>query len=76
MSKSTDSKKKKSSALLKTCPYCSTHLLVDATECSECKKKVGPMNKHGITEKPTDWRAIASCVITWGALFFYIWVLG
>ena len=76
MSKSTGSEKKKSSPLLKNCPYCSTHLLVDATECSNCKKKVGPLNKHGVTEKPTDWKAISACVACWGALFLYFWVLG
>lgn len=76
MSNSTGSEKRKSSPLLKNCPYCSTHLLVDATECTNCKKKVGPLNKHGVTEKPTDWKAISACVASWGALILYFWVLG
>jgi len=70
------SKKGKSPGLTKICPYCSTHLLKNATNCSYCKKKVGPANKQGIAEKPTDWKAYTVCSLSWGALFAYFWVLG
>jgi len=76
MSKSGDSKKGKSTGLIKVCPYCSTHLLISATACSYCKKKVGPINRQGIAEKPTDWKAYTACFLTWGALFVYFWILG
>lgn len=76
MSEIGDSKKEKSSSLIKVCPYCSTPLLVSATACSYCKKKVGPMNKQGIAEKPTDWKAYTACFLSWGALFVYFWMLG
>ena len=76
MSKSGDSKKGKSSGLTKVCPYCSTHLLLQATACTYCKKKVGPVNRQGIAEKPTDWKSYTACFISWGALFSYFWMLG
>jgi hypothetical protein len=76
MSNSVDGKTGRSSGLTKVCPYCSTHLLLQATACSYCKKKVGPVNKQGIAQKPTDWKAYTVCFLTWGALFGYFWILG
>jgi len=76
MNDSDDSKNKKSSKLSKVCPYCSTHLLMNATACSYCKKKVGPVNKQGVAEKPTDLKAYMACLLSWGALFSYFWMLG
>lgn len=76
MSPSGDIKKEKSSGLTKVCPYCSTHLILNATECTYCKKKVGPVNKQGIAEKPTDWKAYTACFLSWGALLAYFWMLG
>lgn len=76
MSNNGDTKKEKSSGLTKVCPYCSTHLLVSATTCEYCKKKVGPVNKQGVAEKPTDWKAYTVCSIIWFALFVYFWMLG
>ena len=60
----------------KKCPYCSTHLIPSAQVCTYCKKKVGPINKHGIADKPTDWKAYTACSISWFALFIYFWMLG
>jgi len=68
------SNKEKPSFPTKKCPYCSTHLATNALSCSYCKKKVGPVNKHGIAEKPTDWKAYTACFVSWGALFAYFWV--
>ena len=76
MSPSGDIKKERSSSLTKVCPYCSTHLIINATECSYCKKKVGPRNKQGVAEKPTDWKAYTACFVSWFALFVYFWILG
>ncbi|MDF1592232.1 MAG: hypothetical protein P1P89_12000 [Desulfobacterales bacterium] len=76
MSNSDDRKKEKSSGLTKVCPYCSTHLLLQATACTYCTKKVGPVNRQGIAEKPTDWKAYTACFLSWGALFIYFWILG
>jgi len=76
MSNGGGTKKEKFSGLTKVCPYCSTHLLLNATACSYCKKKVGPVNKQGIAEKPTDWKAYTACFLSWGALFVYFWMLG
>ncbi len=76
MGNSDDGKKGKSTGLTKVCPYCSTHLLMSAAECTYCKKKVGPVNRQGIAEKPTDWKAYTACFLSWGAMFAYFWMLG
>ena len=76
MSNGVGGKKGGTSRLTKVCPYCSTHLLLNATACTYCKKKVGPANKQGIAEKPTDWKAYTVCFLSWGAMFVYFWILG
>jgi len=76
MSNGVDGKKRRPSRLTKVCPYCSTHLLLNATACSYCKKKVGPANRQGIAEKPTDWKAYTVCFLSWGVMFVYFWILG
>jgi len=70
------SAKEKPSHSTKKCPYCSTHLILNAPACTYCKKKVGPVDKHGIAQKPIDWKAYTACILSWSALFFYFWVLG
>jgi hypothetical protein len=41
----------------KKCYECFTHLPLNATVCNVCKKKVGKVNRFGLAEKPTDWKA-------------------
>jgi len=41
----------------KKCWECFTHLPLNAAVCNVCKKKVGKVNRYGIAEKPTDWKA-------------------
>ncbi len=60
----------------KKCPYCSTHLIRNAPSCTYCKKKVGPVDKHGIAQKPVDWKAYTACILSWTGLMLYFWVLG
>ena len=57
----------------KKCPYCQTHLPVDAETCSVCNKKVGEVESHGTARKPTDWRSYVVCIIAWIVFIVYIW---
>jgi hypothetical protein len=53
----------------KKCWECFTHLPLNATVCNVCKKKVGKVNRYGIAQKPTDWKAYTIAGI---ALFLLI----
>ncbi len=68
-----EQKKNKHDYTTKRCPECFTYLTVDAKVCSSCKKKVGPVNKHGIAKKPFDWLTYTICLIAWLGFGFYIW---
>jgi len=56
----------------KTCPYCNVPLSLNVKECFSCKKKVGKVNKHGIANKPANYKAYIICLIVWVALYLYI----
>ena len=62
--------------LVKKCPFCQSYVKTDAVQCTECGKKIGPAGRDGIALKPVDWKAYTACILTWGALFGYFWVLG
>ena len=57
----------------KKCYECFTHLPLNATVCNVCKKKVGKVNRHGIAEKPTDWKAYAVAAIALSFLIAFFW---
>jgi len=57
----------------KKCPYCQTHLPVDAHVCSVCNKKVGKVERYGVARKPTDWISYVVCIIAWIVFFVYVW---
>lgn len=57
----------------KRCPYCYTHLRLDATHCLECRKKVGKVDDVGLAKKPFNIKAYLAAVL-WIILFaIYIW---
>lgn len=74
MAKSSQQKDQKK--LVKKCPYCQSYVKVEASKCAECNKKIGPVGRDGIALKPVDWKAYTLCIVSWGALFAYFWVLG
>lgn len=57
----------------KRCPYCFTHLRLDATHCIDCKKKVGKKDKFGLAQKPMNWRAYLAALLWIVMLGIYIW---
>ena len=56
----------------KKCYDCFAHLPLNATVCNVCKKKVGKVNRHGIAEKPTDWKAYAIAAIAFVFLIVFL----
>ena len=57
----------------KKCPDCFNHLPMSATKCTACGAKVGHGTKHGLAQRPTDWRAYAVCLLSWLVLAIYVW---
>lgn len=74
MDKSDGQKAKKK--LVKKCPYCQSYVKIDVSQCTECGKKIGAAGRDGIALKPIDWKAYTACILSWGALFAYFWLLG
>lgn len=74
MEKPDDRKDKK--RLVKKCPFCQAYVKIDVGKCPECKKKIGPVGRDGIALKPVDWKAYSACILSWGALLAYFWLLG
>lgn len=57
----------------KRCPYCFTHLRLDATHCIDCKKKVGKIDKFGLAKKPFNYKAYLASLLWIIMLGIYIW---
>lgn len=73
MGKKKSAKSPATSFTTKKCPYCHAHLPLDAEECTNCKKSIGIVERHGSARKKTDWKAYTVCVIAWLVFFIYIW---
>lgn len=58
---------------LKRCPHCSVELPLDTMLCSNCKKKVGKVDKLGRAREPVDWKAYTICVFSWLLFVFFVW---
>ena len=56
----------------KKCYNCLEHLPLEATTCTNCKKKVGKINRIGMASKPIDWIAYLVCAIAFAALAAFI----
>lgn len=57
----------------KKCPYCSVNLGARETKCFSCHKPVGKANKHGVAEKPFDWKGYGLSILSVTALIFFIY---
>ena len=57
----------------KKCYECFTHLPLDATVCHSCKAKVGPVDRNGIAQKPTDMKSYVIFVLALAALIAFFW---
>ncbi len=56
----------------KKCPECYAYVPVRAEVCPHCKTKIGKVGKHGMAERPTNWKAYILCIIAWLVLALYI----
>ncbi len=59
----------------KRCPYCYTHLKLNAEHCIECRKKVGEVDKVGLAKKPFNYKAYLAAGLWVVLLSFYVWKL-
>ena len=57
----------------KRCPECAVHLSIDATRCTDCGKRVGPVDKNGVARKAINYRAYAEMIIAFAALGLFVW---
>jgi hypothetical protein len=74
----TGSKEKQAKRIhtIKKCPECFTVLGLYATECFNCGQKVEEPDERGIAKKPVDYKAYSKAILSWGALFAFIWIMG
>lgn len=59
----------------KRCPYCYTHLKLNAEHCIECRKKVGEVDKVGLAKKPFNYKAYIAAGLWVTLLSLYLWKL-
>lgn len=57
----------------KRCPYCFTHLKLEAEFCLECRAKVGKVDKYGLAKKPINYKAYLASALWIVLLAIYIW---
>ena len=57
----------------KRCPYCYTHLKLNATQCIECREKVGDVDKLGLAKKPFNYKAYLAALLWVALLAVYMW---
>ena len=58
---------------VKKCPYCYTHLAVDAEQCDICGKRVGQVETTGWAKKTVDWKAYLLAAGAVGLFLWYFW---
>jgi len=57
----------------KRCPECSVHIPREATRCPDCGKRVGLVDKHGVSRKAINYRAYAEMVIALAVCAAFVW---
>ena len=58
----------------KKCPFCSTILRLDATECHDCGKKVGAIDTHGMAKVTGKWKAYVGLLFALGLLLGWLYI--
>ncbi len=57
----------------KKCPECMEYMPLSDEVCPACGLAVGKINKHGMANRKTDWKAYVIALFAWLFFFFYIW---
>lgn len=57
----------------KKCPWCFTHLALDAVRCDACHKRVGEVDKLGFAKKPVDWAGYFVAAVAIAGFCLFIW---
>ncbi len=58
---------------VKKCPECLKYMPVKSEECTECKTKVGPVNKLGFAERPVAYGRYLGAVFGVAVFIGYIY---
>ena len=75
MGKKKSAKSPATSFTTKKCPYCQAHLPLDAEECTNCKKSIGIVERHGSARKKNRLESLhrlCDCL----ACLFYLHLVG
>jgi len=56
----------------KKCPECYEYVPLTAAVCPQCKTRLGKAGRHGMADRPINWKAYIICFILWVILAFYI----
>lgn len=56
----------------KKCPECYAHVPLNEEVCPSCKARLGKIKKHGMAERPTNWKAYIICILAWILLIVYV----
>ncbi len=74
MAESNKMEEKRADYSIKKCPHCYTPLAVSAEDCYACHNKVGEVDKHGMAQKPTDWKGyVVSSVLGIIFIAYIVW---
>lgn len=58
---------------IKKCPFCGEYLRLDDTRCTDCGRRVGPVNRMGLAKKPVEWQTYLAALIACVALGAFVW---
>jgi hypothetical protein len=56
----------------KKCPECYEYVPLAAAVCPHCKIRLGQVGRHGLAERPTNWKGYIIALFLWGVFAFYI----
>jgi len=56
----------------KKCPECYAYVPLEAKQCPTCKVRLGPVGKHGMAVRLTNWRGYIVCIALWLFLAIYV----
>ena len=55
----------------KKCHSCYTYVPLEAQVCPSCKVRLGKVNRHGMAQKITDWKAYVAFFAAFAAFVIF-----
>jgi hypothetical protein len=56
----------------KKCPECYEYVPLASQVCSHCNNRLGKVGRHGMAERPTNWKSYAIAAGLWIIFALYI----